>query len=148
MYAHWKVWLLMLGWHLLLYNRFKYDRNVSVTPTPTHHQSLSRLETEVCVVNLEYIKRNSLNSRYVDSELCSVQCESCFAVFYDHINMCHSGHQGWDTGPQHPVSRSHAYNQLRLLTARKYVPTFFSGIVQITFSLWDMGKILYGHFIY
>ena len=53
----------------------------------SHQQSLSRLETEVCVVNLEYIKRNSLNSRYVDSELCSVQCESCFAVFYDHIDM-------------------------------------------------------------
>ena len=80
MYAHWKVWLLMLGWHLLLYNRVKYDRNVSVTPTPTHHQSLSRLETEVCVVNLEYIKRNSLNSRYVDSELCSVKAALLFSM--------------------------------------------------------------------
>ena len=46
----------------------------------SHHQSLSRLETEVCVVNLEYIKRNSLNSRYVDSELCSVKAALLFSM--------------------------------------------------------------------
>ena len=45
-----------------------------------------RLETDVGVVNLEYIKRNSLNLHIVD-RFRTVQCENCLAVFYDYTNM-------------------------------------------------------------